>query len=72
MIDPVKYFVPGWTERDTIDIHSQRAQEIHKSIFEEMVLDLVPFTEVNKPGFLRHHQRLAPDFKVFDIFLNVS
>ena len=29
-----------------LDIHSRRAQMIHKSIFEEMVMDLLPFTEV--------------------------
>ena len=29
-----------------------------------MILDLVPFHEVNKPGFLRHHQLLVPNFKV--------
>ena len=37
---------------------------IHKSIFESMLLDLVPFSEVNKPGFLRHHALLAPNFEV--------
>ena len=39
-------------------------QRYHKSIFECMILDLVPFSEVNKPGFLRHHQLLVPNFKV--------
>ena len=29
-----------------------------------MILDLVPFREVDKPGFLRHHQLLAPNFEV--------
>ena len=51
---PKSYMKPG----------SAEAQKIHKAIFEQMLLDLVPFTEVNKPGFLRKHALLCPDFKV--------
>ena len=47
-----------------LTMNSPRAQAIHKSIFEEMILDLVPFCEVNKPGFLRHHALICPDFEV--------
>ena len=43
---------------------SIKAKNVHRSIFEMMVMDLVPFTEVNKPGFLRHHHRLVPNFTV--------
>ena len=42
---------------------SLKAQRIHKSIFEEMVLDLRPFSEVDKIGFLRHHYLLCPNFE---------
>ena len=44
--------------------NSSRAQKIHKSIFETMLVDLVPFHEVNKPGFLRHHALVCPNFEV--------
>ena len=57
--------IPGWVDSKTmLPFNDARAQRIHKSIFETMVLDLVPFSEVNKPGFLRHHAYLAPNFEV--------
>ena len=57
--------IPGWVESTTtLDFKSARAQRIHKSIFETMVVDLVPFREVEKPGFLRHHQLICPNFNV--------
>ena len=57
--------IPGWVESTTtLDFNSPRAQRIHKSIFETMILDLVPFREVDKPGFLRHHYLLCPNFRV--------
>ena len=57
--------IPGWVEsKTTLDINHPRAQRIHKWIFETMILDLVPFREVDKPGFLRHHALLCPNFEV--------
>ena len=50
--------------REPWPMESIKAQNVHRSIFEMMVIDLVPFTEVNKPGFLRHHHRLVPNFQV--------
>ena len=57
--------IPGWIEsRNPLDFHSFKAQRIHKAIFEQMVVDLVPFHEVNKPGFLRTFYVTTPNFKV--------
>ena len=57
--------IPAWVESQTIlPFRSDKAQKIHKSIFEMMMSDCQPFTIVNDPGFLRHHQLLAPNFKV--------
>ena len=36
------------------DFNDPRAQRIHKSIFDNhIIMDLQPFTIVNKPGFIR-------------------
>ena len=57
--------IPGWVEhKNPLDFHSDKAQRIHKAIFEQMVLDLVPFHEVNKPGFLRTYAHVVPNFEV--------
>ena len=57
--------IPDWVQSNNpLPFHSPKAQRIHKGIFEQMVVDLVPFHEVNKPGFLRQYYRLVPNFKV--------
>ena len=57
--------IPDWIEANTMmDIDHPRAQKIHKSIFEMMLVDRLPFTAANNPGFLRHHYLLAPNFDV--------
>ena len=57
--------IDDWKEaKHPLDFNSIKAQKIHRSIFECMIVDLIPFTEVNKPGFLRHHALLAPNFEV--------
>lgn len=57
--------IPGWVaSRNPLDFHSLKAQKYHKTIMEQMIVDLVPFHEVNKPGFLRSYAVLAPNFKV--------
>ena len=57
--------IPGWVKSKTmLPFESLKAQKFHRSIFEAMVLDLVPFSEVDKPGFLRHHQIVCPNFDV--------
>ena len=57
--------IPDWIEANTmLDIDHPRAQKIHKSIFEMMLVDQQPFNMVNRPGFLRHHYLLAPNFDV--------
>lgn len=50
--------------RSMLPFHSPKAQRIHKSIFERMMVDLIPFNEVNKPGFIRHHYLLEPRFEI--------
>ena len=55
--------IPDWIEAQTMmDINHPRAQRIHKSIFEWMLIDRIPFSACNNPGFLRHHHTLAPNF----------
>ena len=57
--------IPGWVEaKHELDFHGPRAQRIHKSIFEKMVVDLDPFYEASKPGFLRMCQQMLPNFRV--------
>ena len=57
--------IPGWVESKTpLDPDSPRAQKIHRTIFEEMILDLMPFSEVEKPGYLRLLAELCPNFQV--------
>ena len=62
--------IPEWTEsQNKMPFNSKKAQEFHLSIFEMLVLDSRPFSMVNDRGFLRHHQKLVPNFEVI---LNVS
>ena len=57
--------IPDWIEAKTMmDFNSDKAQSYHKSIFEWMMLDLLPFHAVKKPGFLRHHALTVPNFTV--------
>ena len=57
--------IPEWIAPKTmLGINSPKAQKYHRSIFERIVLDLAPFHEVNKPGFLRNFALLAPNFEV--------
>ena len=57
--------IPDWVEAKTMmKMKSDRAQKLHKTLFERLVLDLVPFSEVNNPGFLRYQAVIAPNFEV--------
>ena len=57
--------IPDWVEAKTMmKFENPRSLRLHKSIFEMLVMDLVPFTEVAKPGFLRHHYVAIPNFNV--------
>ena len=57
--------IPNWVEAKTmLPFGSKRAQELHKSIFEQLIMDNGPFYEVGKPGFLRTWQVAVPNFKV--------
>ena len=57
--------IPGWVEaKTTLSFASEKAQRFHKSIFEMIVMDLLPFYAVAKPGFLRHQQITVPNFIV--------
>ena len=57
--------IPNWIEAKSImDFNSEKAQRYHKTIFEWMMLDLMPFHAVKKPGFLRAFQVIAPNFNV--------
>ena len=44
--------------------HSEKAQKLHKAIFEEIIIDLQPFTLVDGLGFLRTKQITVPQFEV--------
>ena len=57
--------IPNWTEAKTmLHFGSDRAQKIHKSIFEMLIMDNLPFYEVCKPGFLRAWHVAVPNFQV--------
>ena len=47
-----------------LGFNSEKAQKGHKSVFEMLVLDLLPWSTVNYPGFLRHHARMVPNFEL--------
>ena len=56
--------IPNWIESTTVLPRShERARKIDRCIFERMCLDLAPFNEVNKPGFLRLLALLQPNFE---------
>ena len=47
------------------NITDPRAQKFHKSIFDNIIiLDLQPFSVVNKPGFLRHNGIMERRFEL--------
>ena len=57
--------IPGWVEtRNELSFHGVKAQKFHKAIFEMLVIDLLPFYEVAKPGFLRLAHQMHPNFTV--------
>ena len=57
--------IPNWVQAKTMmKFGNDRSLRLHKSIFEMLIMDLVPFTEVAKPGFLRHHAIAVPNFTV--------
>ena len=57
--------IPDWVEAKTM-LHSgsDRAQRLHKAVFEHMIMDNAPFYEATKPGFLRMYAVAVPNFKV--------
>ena len=57
--------IPDWTGAKTmLAFGSNRAQKLHKSIFEHMIMDNIPFYEAYKPGFLRMFHVAVPNFTV--------
>ena len=57
--------IPKWKEPSSVlKLSSGTAQKYHKILFEKMILDLDPFHEVNKPGFLRYNAVIAPTFEI--------
>ena len=57
--------IPDWVESKTmLKRTSEKAKRLDKYLFDQLVLDCVPFTEVEKPGLLRNYQILAPNFEV--------
>ena len=54
-----------WVESKTVlDFNSEKAQRLHKSVLEMIVLDLMPWSTVNKPGFLRNQKLSTPNFEL--------
>lgn len=57
--------IPGWVETSSIwEFNSEKARKGHKSIFEMLVLDLLPWSTVNNPGFPRHHAQMIYNFEL--------
>ena len=57
--------IPEWVaSKKKLKPTDEKHKRLDKYLFEELVLDLVPFTEVEKPGLLRNYQILAPEFEV--------
>ena len=57
--------IPGWVaSTNKYDFHSEKAQSLHKSAFEMIVLDGQPFTFVNDPGFIRLCYQMDPRFEL--------
>ena len=61
-IDLFETTIPDWVESKTVwDFNSEKAKKLHKSVFEMIVLDLMPWSTVNKPGFLRNQKLSTPN-----------
>ena len=57
--------IPGHVEAMTkLKFTSEKAQRLTKSIFEMLVVDLLPWHTVGKPGFLRHQVMSTPNYEV--------
>ena len=57
--------IPNWVEAKTmLKFTSEKAQRYHQHIFEMLVMDLLPFHTVSKPGFLRLQAVQVPNFDV--------
>ena len=57
--------IDDWREAKTmLHIDHPKAKRLHRSIFEMMIMDNLPFYAVSKPGFLRHHAIAVPNFQV--------
>ena len=57
--------IPGHVEAMTkLKFTSEKAQRLTKSIFEMLVVDLLPWHTVGKPGFLRHQVIATPNYIV--------
>lgn len=57
--------IQGWVEHSKKwDFHSNKAQMMHQRIFELFITDLMPWSTVNRPGFLRFMELTQPQFKV--------
>ena len=57
--------IPGWIETNSVlEFNNEKAQKGHKSVFEMLVLDLLPWSTFNNPGFLRHRARMVPNFEL--------
>ena len=44
------------------DLNNEKAKKLHKSVFEMIVLDLMPWSKVNKPAFPRIQKLSTPNF----------
>ena len=61
----IKAAVPDWAQsKEMLPIHSRQAKNFHRSIFEHLVLDMLPWTHVNGPGFIAHHARYSPTIEI--------
>ena len=57
--------ISNWVEQaKKVGFHTEKGQAFHKSVFEMLIMDLLPFTHVNDLGFLRHHQKFLPNFEI--------
>ena len=57
--------IPGHMESTTkLKFTSEKHQRLTKSIFEMLVVDLLPWHTVSKPGFLRHQVIATPNYLV--------
>ena len=57
--------IPGYIESKTpLSFYSEKAQELHKYLFEMLVIDSEPWSMVNNPGFLRYSKKMCPNFVI--------